>query len=169
MRRVCTSVCSVPYSIPRTGGKWAPISVPRLCGLGALFFLLVRNTPFDLSLSMILRRSKRTPVPRTIWEEKGAPSSASDPKITKKPVRTEQETAFKPITIDPLPETAELDEKDLLELPMYEPPLNLQFQTSKSLATGLSELQTFQQLLTSQIIDRIVTVTNSYVTNVRNT
>ena len=118
---------------------------------------------------MILRRSKHTPVPKTIWEEKDAPSAASDPKITKKSVRTEQETAFKPIIIDPFSETTELNEKDLPELPTYEPPLNLQFQTSKSLATGLSELQTFQQLLTSQIIDRIVIVTNNYVVNARNT
>ena len=76
---------------------------------------------------MILRRSKRTPVPKTIWEEKDAPSAASDPKITKKAVRTEQKTVLKPIAVRPLPETVELDEKDLLELPTYEPPLNLQF------------------------------------------
>ena len=118
---------------------------------------------------MILHRSKHTSVPRTIWEEKGVPSAASDPKITKKSVRTEQETVLKPIAIGPLPETAELDEKDLPELPTYEPPLNLQFQASKSLATGLSELQTFQQLLTPQIIDRIVVATNSYAANARNT
>ena len=92
---------------------------------------------------MILRRSKRTPVPRTIWEEKSAPSAASDLKIIKKSARTEQKTALKSIAIDPLSETAELDEKDLPELPTYKPPLNLQFQASKSLATGLSELQTF--------------------------
>ena len=98
---------------------------------------------------MILRRSKRTPVPKTIWEEKGAPSAASDPKITKKAARTEQKTALKLITVGPLPETVELDEKDLPELLTYEPPLNLQFQTSKSLVTSLSELQIFQQLLTS--------------------
>jgi Transposase IS4 len=73
-----------------------------------------------------------------------------------------------PIAIGPLPETAELDEKDLPELPTYEPPLNLQFQASKSLATGLSEFQTFQQLLTPQIIGRIVAATNSYAINAQN-
>ena len=98
---------------------------------------------------MILHRSKRTSVPRTIWKEKDASSAASDPKITKKSVRTEQEIVLKPIAIDPLPETTELDEKDLPKLPTYEPPFNLQFQTLKSLVTDLSELQTFQQLLTS--------------------
>ena len=113
--------------IPRTGGKWFPISVPRLCGLDALFFLLVRNTSFDLSLNMILHRSKRTPVSRTIWEEKGVPSAASDPKITKKSVRTKQKTAFKSIVISSHLETVKLNEKDLLKLPTYEPSLNLQF------------------------------------------
>ena len=92
---------------------------------------------------MILCRSKHTSVPKTIWEEKGAPSAASDPKITKKAARTEQKTALKPIAVRPLPETAELDEKDLPELFTYEPPFNLQFQTSKSLVTDLSELQIF--------------------------
>jgi hypothetical protein len=118
---------------------------------------------------MILRRSKRTPVPKTIWEEKGAPSAASDPKITRKTARTEQQTALKPIAIGPFPEAIELNEKALPELPIYKPPLNLQFQASKSLATGLSELQTFQKLLTPAMIDEIVTVTNSYAINARNT
>jgi hypothetical protein len=92
---------------------------------------------------MILRRSKHTPVLKTIWEEKGAPSAASDPKITKKTARTEQKTALKPITVGPLPEAIELDENDLPKLPTYNPPLNLQFQPSELLATGLSELDTF--------------------------
>jgi hypothetical protein len=83
-------------------------------------------------------------VPKTIWEEKNAPSAALDPKITKQTARTEQKTALKPIAIGPFPETVELDEKDLPELSTYEPPLNLQYQASKSLATGLLELQTFQ-------------------------
>jgi hypothetical protein len=50
-----------------------------------------------------------------------------DPKITKKTARTEQKTALKPVAIGPLPETVELDEKDLPELPTYELPLNVQF------------------------------------------
>jgi Transposase IS4 len=118
---------------------------------------------------MSLRRSKRTPVPRTIWEEKGAPSAASDPKITKKTARTEEKTALKPIAVGSLPETLEFDEDNLPELPTYQPPLDLQFQASKSLITGLSELETFQQLLTPAIIDQIVTATNSYAVNARNT
>ena len=75
---------------------------------------------------------------------------------------------LKSIAVDPLLETTELDEKDLSKLSTYELPLNLQFQTSKSLVTGLLGLQTFQQLLTFQIINRIVIITNSYVVNVQN-
>ena len=116
---------------------------------------------------MILRRSKRTPVPKTIWEEKGAPPAALDPKITKKTARTEQKTALKPIAIDRLPEAVKLNEKDLPELPTYNPPLNLQFQASESLATGLSELETFQRLLTPAIVDKIVAATNSYAESAR--
>jgi Transposase IS4 len=114
---------------------------------------------------MILRRSKRTSAPKTPWEQKGAPSAALDPKITKKTARTKQKTALKPIAVGPLPEALNLDETDLPELPMYSPPLSLQFQPSESLATGLSELDTFQRLLTPQIVDRIVIATNSYAEN----
>jgi len=118
---------------------------------------------------MSLRRSKRTPVPKTIWEQKGAPSAASDPKITKNTTRTEQKTALKPIAISPLPEIPEINENDLPELPTYKPPLNLQFQASESLAICLSALETFQKLLTPAIIDQIVVATNSYAENARNT
>jgi hypothetical protein len=90
-----------------------------------------------------LRRSHRTKAPRTIWEQKSAPSAASDPKITKKTARTEQKTALKPVAVSPLPETVKLNKKDLLKLPTYELPLKLQFQASELLATGLLELQTF--------------------------
>jgi hypothetical protein len=111
---------------------------------------------------MILRRSKRTPIPKTIWEEKSAPSAAPDPKITKKTARTAQKTALKPIITSPLPETIELDENDLPELPTYKPPLNSQFQASESLAISLSELITFQRLLTPVIVSKIVLTINIY-------
>jgi hypothetical protein len=45
----------------------------------------------------------------------------------------------------------------------------LQFQASKSLISGLSELKTFQKLLTPAIIDQIVTATNTYAANAQNT
>ena len=62
---------------------------------------------------MELRRSQREPKPRTIWEEKGAPSAAKDPKINKKTDRTEQKTALKPVVTGPLPETLEINENQL--------------------------------------------------------
>ena len=68
---------------------------------------------------MILRRSKRTPVPKIIYDQEGAPSTASDLKITKKTARTEQKTALNPITISPPPTSIELDENDLPELSIY--------------------------------------------------
>ncbi|KAF7506358.1 hypothetical protein GJ744_011824 [Endocarpon pusillum] len=92
---------------------------------------------------MDLRRSKRIPKPKTIWEENGAPSAAKDPKITQKTDRTKQQTALKPVPVGPLSEALEFDANQLPELPDYEPPLDLRFQPSKSLATGLSELHTF--------------------------
>jgi hypothetical protein len=67
--------------------------------------------------------------------------------IPRASARTEQKTALKPITVGPRPESIELMEKDLPELPMYNPPPNLQIQPSEWLATGLSELDTFQRLL----------------------
>ena len=56
---------------------------------------------------MQLRRTQRVPKPKTIWEQKGAPSAAKDPKITKKNDRTEQKTALKPIAFGPVPEALE--------------------------------------------------------------
>ena len=132
-----------------------------------IFCCTAHTTPYGLPSTMVLRRSKRTPVPKTIWEEKGAPSAASDPKITKNSARTVQKTALKPVIAGPLPETIELNENDLPELPTYNPPLKLEFQASESLATGLSELDTFQQLFTPAIVDRIVVATNSYAANAR--
>ena len=114
---------------------------------------------------MDLRRSKRIPKPKTIWEAKGAPIAASDPKVTKNTARTEQQTALKPIAAGPLPKALEIDENQLPELPEYEPPLILQFQRSKLLAMGLSQLNTFQRLLTPAIIDRIIESMNSYAEN----
>ena len=117
---------------------------------------------------MDLRRSQHIPKPRTIWEAKGAPCAVNDPKVTKNTVRTEQQTAFKPIPVDSFPKTFEINENQLLELSKYESLLNLQFQRSKSLVTDLSQLNTFHQLLTSVIINKIVKLTNNYTENVRN-
>ncbi len=89
---------------------------------------------------MDIRRSPRKPKPVTIWEEKGAPSAAKNPKITKKNARIKQKTALKPIAVEPLPTAIELNEKQLPELPTYTPPFELRHESSDTLATGLSEL-----------------------------
>jgi hypothetical protein len=82
----------------------------------ATFFSFLGGTgPCALSSSVILRRSKRTPVPTTRWEEKAAPSAAVDPKITKKTVKTKQKTSFKSITIGIRPKPIELDKNDFPE------------------------------------------------------
>jgi hypothetical protein len=114
---------------------------------------------------MTLRRSQRKPKPVTIWEEKRAPSAAKDLKITKKNARAEKKTALKPIATGPLPESIGLDEKRLPELPTYKPPLDLLYEPPESLAIGLLQLDTFQRLLTPDIINRIVKATNSYAVN----
>ena len=132
-------------------------------------FGFLMNSANKVIFDMDLCRSKRIPKPRTIWEAKGAPCAASDPKVTKKTARTEQQTALKPIVAGPLPEALEINENQFPELPEYELSLILQFQRSKSLAAGLSQLDTFQRLLTPVIIDRIVESTNSYAENIRNT
>jgi hypothetical protein len=111
---------------------------------------------------MMSRRSQRTPRPKTIWEEKGASFAARDPKITKKTAQTEEKTALKLIATEPLPG---LDEKRLPDLSTYKPPFELRFEPSESLAIGLSELHTFQRLLTPTIVDIIVEATNSYALN----
>ena len=82
---------------------------------------------------MELRRSQRQSKPKTIWEERGAPSAARDPKITKKTDRTAQKTALKSIVIEPLPEVSEFDVKQLSDLSIYESSLTLRFTLSKSL------------------------------------
>lgn len=74
---------------------------------------------------------------------------------------TVEKTALKPIANGRLPEEAGLDINHLPELPIYQPPLDLQFQSATSLATDLSELQCFHQLLTPAIVDEFVVATNS--------
>ena len=108
-----------------------------------LFFHFWRINAIKANFYMELRRSQRQPKPKTIWEEKGAPSAARDPKITKRTDRTEQKTALKPVAVGPLPKTLEIDVNQLPDLPVYKPPLELQFEPSKSLLKGLSKLDTF--------------------------
>jgi Transposase IS4 len=116
---------------------------------------------------MTPRKSQRLRKPATIWKEKGAPSAANDPKITKKTVRTVEKTALKPVATGPLSKAVGFDAAYLPKLSTYKPSLELKFQLSISLAIDLSELEVFQQLLTPAIIDRIIDTTNSYAANTR--
>jgi Transposase IS4 len=141
--------------------------VPRFLGLGIYNTKFLLNIPNRPIFDMTPRKSHRVRKPRTIWEEKGAPPAAKDPKITKKTARTAEKTALKPVVIGSLPNGVGFDAENLPELPTYEPPLDLKFEASESLATGLSELETFKKLLTPAIIDTIVTATNSYAENAR--
>ena len=118
---------------------------------------------------MELRRSQRQSKFKTIWEERGVPSAARDLKITKKTDRTVQKTTLKSIIIEPLSEVFEFDVKQLPDLSIYELSLTLRFTFSKSLVQDLLQFITFQQLLTSVIIDKIVESINSYVKNIHET
>jgi hypothetical protein len=68
---------------------------------------------------MTLRRIARKIKPRTIWEQKGAPPAAKDPKIPRKAARTVKKSALKPVITGPLPEYTGLDKDHLPELPDY--------------------------------------------------
>jgi hypothetical protein len=50
---------------------------------------------------------------------------------------------LKSVVTGRLLEAIRLNKKHLSKLPMYKPPLELRFKLSKSLATGLLELNTF--------------------------
>jgi hypothetical protein len=54
-----------------------------------------------------------------------------------------EKTALKAIATRPLPKTVGFDADYLPELPTYESPLNLEFQTAESLVIGLIKLKTF--------------------------
>jgi hypothetical protein len=92
---------------------------------------------------MTPRKSYRVRKARTIWEQKEAPPASKDTKITKNTARMAKKTALKPIATGPLSKTVKCDVNNLPELPTYKPPLDLQFEASELLATGLMELQTF--------------------------
>ena len=94
-------------------------------------------------------------------EQKGALSKSRARKIFKKVAGTAEKTALKPIANGRLPDKAGLDMNHLPELPIDQPPLDLQFQSGKSLAIDLSELQCSQQLLTPASVDKFVVATNS--------
>jgi hypothetical protein len=90
--------------------------------------------------NMTPRKSQRAPKPITVWEEKKAPPAALDLKITEKTARNRSETALKPVSVGPLPESTKFDHGHLPILPKYYPPLDLRSKPSKSTAIGLSIL-----------------------------
>jgi hypothetical protein len=71
------------------------------------------------------RKSHRVRKTRTIWEQKGAPPAAKDPKIMKKAARTMKKTALKPVATGSLLKTVDFDADYFPELPTYKLPLNL--------------------------------------------
>jgi Transposase IS4 len=109
------------------------------------------------------QRSRRTTIS---FDDIIAASTASTPKLTSKSARINPKTALKPNANEPLPE---LKNGPLPELPEYKPPFNLRSKLSNSIATGLSELQTFKKLYTQEVVDKIVNATNSYAENDRET
>lgn len=115
---------------------------------------------------MTPRKSQRDRRAIVTFEDKCASSTASTPKLTFKTARNKPKTALKPVTVGPLPE---LDHGLLSELPEYYPPLELRSLLLESIATGLSELETFQKLYTQEVVDIIIDAINSYAERARET
>jgi hypothetical protein len=113
--------------------QWLLISVPSILASfwpqNIKTFYLNFLTPNRPEFNMATRKSQRAPAPITIWEEKKAPSAASDPKITKKTARNRPESALKAVIAGPLPESTKFDNGTLQELD-YHPPLNLRSKSS---------------------------------------
>ena len=112
---------------------------------------------------MIPRRTARVFKPRTIWEQKGAPSAAEDLKVTKRLLVLRRKLRSNLLQLDHSPKKLVWIKDHLPDLPDYTPPLDLHYQPSKSFVTGLSELQIFQQLLIVATVEKIVVATNNYV------
>lgn len=89
---------------------------------------------------MIPRKSQRARKPVTIWEEKRAPSPASDLRITRKTARNRPETALRPVATEHLFISSEFDENHLSKLPVYEPLLKLRYKSFELSVTELSQL-----------------------------
>jgi hypothetical protein len=132
-------------------------------------FYLIRSAPNRPIFKLKMRISQRTKRATVAFEDRVFLSTASITKLTPKTAQNKPETALKPVAVRPLPDSTKLDPKCLLELLTYTPPLHLHYKPSESTATDLSKLQTFKKLFTQEIIDIIVSLTNSYVENARET
>jgi Transposase IS4 len=129
------------------------------------FLYLNYLTPNRPEFDMALRKSQRSRRATVAFEDKVAYSTASGPKFTAEIARNNPKTALEPVPAEPLPEI----DNQLPDLPDYHPPLELRSKPSESIATGLSELQTFKELYTQEVVDIIVNATNSYAENARET
>jgi hypothetical protein len=96
-----------------------PISVKNAWLFFPPFLRITSNQAYSI---MDLRRSQPKPMPKTPWEEKGAPSAARDPKITEENGRTKLKTALKPIIVGRL---SLLKKRKIPKLLTYKPPLKL--------------------------------------------
>ena len=114
---------------------------------------------------MLLRKSQRSRRATVAFDDRIASSAAPSTNLTSEIARDNPETALKPIAVEPLPEI----DNQLPELPEYHLPIETYSKCSESTATGLSELQTFKQLYTQEIVDIIVKATNSYAEKARET
>jgi hypothetical protein len=94
---------------------------------------------------MTPRKSQRNRKATVVFKDRAAASATFPPKLTSKTARNKPETALQSIAVEPLPE---LDNGPLPKLPEYVLSLELRSLPSESIATGLSELQTFKQLYT---------------------
>jgi hypothetical protein len=130
--------CFIQTCYPMRWWNLPPNFRAKTYGLGAQYLNFLGDVTNRPIFNMTPRKSQRLRKPRTIWEEKGAPFGALDPKILKNAARTVEKTALKPVATGPLPKAIGFDAAHLPELSTYKPPLDLQSQLSISLVIGLS-------------------------------
>jgi hypothetical protein len=130
-------------------GTWRPIFAPSIlasfCRRTPNFRISTLKWPKQAYFNIASRQSERKRKATVAFRDRLTAPTASAPKLTSRTARNKPQTALKPVAVKPLPE---LDHNHLPKLPKYEPPLNLRLLPSESIATGLSKLETFQQLYT---------------------
>ena len=100
--------------------------------------LLTVNERAEAQGYMTPRKSHLVRRPRTIWDQKGAPSPAKDPKITRKIAHIVEKTALKPVATGPISEAIGFDADNLPKLPTYKPPLDLEFEKTRAKEANIS-------------------------------
>ena len=103
-------------------------------------------------------RPRRERKKRTIWEELPAHSVHPSQISKKKARRTVENEALKPVAAEPIPISKILDEN----LPIYHPPLKIDYKNGRLVARDPTELIIFKNLISDDVVDRIITATNSY-------